>query len=384
MEIKDYNVVIDRKNFSDQSIKNDLKTYDNIRRIATGRCDNYTTGSLLDYIYFKNYYKLIAIDLSKQQKLDADPKAMQQIHFTGNLIRAEGTRMFFIIEEAKETVLDFSKGTVKVLWFYIILIKYLYKMTQYNTLNVKLSNWQLDKFKSGTKNGTTVTLNLSSNLIGNSNNETNFLRKFLLTYTQVSEIRKAFGNGSSANIKFLKTQLSKMIQSGGIIGGLIAATPKVMFLTGKEVLKKGISLVPKLALKLAGKATEYYIKKGINELTKKFTSSKRSGITLTNNEVKDIMEVIKALENRRIFLKGTTRRITSQEGGFLNFLRPLMTASLPLMKRLLTPLAKSLLTPLGLSAGMSAADAAIQKKIFGTGTTALIISNEEIGDDENS
>ena len=151
-------------------------------------------------------------------------------------------------------------------------------------------------------------------------------------------------------------------------------------------------MVPKLALKLAGKATEYYIKKGINELTKKFTSSKGSGITLTNNEVKDIMEVIKALENRRIFLKGTTRRITSQERGFLNFLRPLMTASLPLMKRLLTPLAKSLLTPLaksfslplGLSAGMSAADAAIQKKIFGTGTAALIISNEEIGDDENS
>ena len=63
----------------------------------------------------KKYYKLIAIDLSKQQKLDADPKAIQQINFTGNLTRAEGARMYFIIEEAKETVLDFSKGTVKVL-----------------------------------------------------------------------------------------------------------------------------------------------------------------------------------------------------------------------------------------------------------------------------
>ena len=70
------------------------------------------------------YYKLIAIDLSKQQKLDADPKAMQQINFIGNLDRAEGVTMFFIIEEAKETVLDFSKETVKVLWFYFVLTEY--------------------------------------------------------------------------------------------------------------------------------------------------------------------------------------------------------------------------------------------------------------------
>ena len=92
-----------------------MKTYDNITKIATGQGDDYTTGCLLDYPYFKIYYKLIAIDLSKQQKLDADPKAIQQINFTGNLDRAEGSTMFFIIEEAKETVLDFSKGTVKVL-----------------------------------------------------------------------------------------------------------------------------------------------------------------------------------------------------------------------------------------------------------------------------
>ena len=107
--------MIDGRNLFDQTIKNDLKTYDNIRKIATGQGDDYTTGCLLDYPYFKKYYKLIAIDLSKQQKLDADPKAIQQINFTGNLDRAEGLTMFFIIEEAKETVLDFSKGTVKVL-----------------------------------------------------------------------------------------------------------------------------------------------------------------------------------------------------------------------------------------------------------------------------
>ena len=114
--------MIDGRNFFDQPIKNDLKRYDNIRKIATGRGDDYTTGCLLDYPYFKIYYKLIEIDLSKQNTLHADPKAMQQINFTGNLERAEGAAVFFIIEETKETVLDFSKWTVKVLWFYFILI----------------------------------------------------------------------------------------------------------------------------------------------------------------------------------------------------------------------------------------------------------------------
>ena len=84
-------------------------------------------------------------------------------------------------------------------------------MTQYNTLNVKLSNSQLNKLKSAIKIGTEVTLNLSSNLIGNSNGETNFPQTLLLTDTQVSKICKAFLNGSSANIKFSQTQLSKMI-----------------------------------------------------------------------------------------------------------------------------------------------------------------------------
>ena len=71
----------------------------------------YTTGSLLDYSYFKDHYKMIAIDLSKQQALDVDPRAIQQIYFTANLHRDGNMTMFFIIEEAKETVLDFSQGT---------------------------------------------------------------------------------------------------------------------------------------------------------------------------------------------------------------------------------------------------------------------------------
>ena len=114
VEIKDYNIMIG-ENFFDQPIKNNKVTYDNIRKIATGQGDDYTTGCLLDYQYFKDTYKMIAVDLSKQQALDADPRAIQQINFTANLDRDGNTRVYFILEEAKETILDFSKGTVKVL-----------------------------------------------------------------------------------------------------------------------------------------------------------------------------------------------------------------------------------------------------------------------------
>ena len=103
-------------NFFSQPVKNNLRTYVNIRKVATGQGDDYTTVSLLDYLYFKNYYKMIAIDLSKQQDLDGDPKAIQRISFIGNLNLNGNTTIFFIIEKAKETILDFSQETVKVLW----------------------------------------------------------------------------------------------------------------------------------------------------------------------------------------------------------------------------------------------------------------------------
>ena len=115
VEIKDYNIMINGENFFDQPIKNNKVTYDNIRKIATGQGDDYTIGCLLDYPYFANTYKMIAVDLSKQQALDAGLRAIQQINFTANLDRAGNTRVYFILEEAKETILDFSQGTVKVL-----------------------------------------------------------------------------------------------------------------------------------------------------------------------------------------------------------------------------------------------------------------------------
>ena len=143
-------------------------------------------------------------------------------------------------------------------------------MTQYNTSNVKLSNSQLEKLKSGIKNGAEVTLKLSSKVVGDSNDENNFPHKLLLINTQVSKLRKVFANNSSANIKLSKTQLHKIGQSGGFLGRLLG---------------------------------------------------------------------------------------------------PLLETGLPLRKNVLKPSAKSVLIPLGLTAAASRTDAAIYKKMFGSGIT---------------
>ena len=87
-----------------------IKTYENIRKIATGKGDDYTTGCLLDYPYFKENYKMIAIDLIRQNEFDADPRAIQQINFTANLDRAGNRTIFFITEEAKKNCFRIFTG----------------------------------------------------------------------------------------------------------------------------------------------------------------------------------------------------------------------------------------------------------------------------------
>ena len=111
------------------------------------------------------------------------------------------------------------------------------KMTQYNSLNVKLSNLQLNNLKSAIKNKTEVVLRLSSNMIGD--NETNFSHKLLLTNRQVANLRKAFANHSSTDIKLSKTQLYKMIQSGEFLGRLLGSFLK----TGLPLIKNVIKLL---------------------------------------------------------------------------------------------------------------------------------------------
>ena len=118
VEIKNYNVVINEENFFDQPIKDNKVTYENIRKIATGKRDDYTTGCLLDYTYFRDNYKMIdkkqTISISRRKELDPDLRAIQQINLTANLDKAGRTRIYFILEESKETKLNFAKGTVKV------------------------------------------------------------------------------------------------------------------------------------------------------------------------------------------------------------------------------------------------------------------------------
>ena len=101
--------MIDGRNFYGQPVNDLIKQYDEVRKVSTGQGDDYTTGCLLDYAYFKNNYKLIGVDLSKKKALGADPRAIQQIVFQGVVGRDDNTeiRLYIILEQSKETVLEF-------------------------------------------------------------------------------------------------------------------------------------------------------------------------------------------------------------------------------------------------------------------------------------
>ena len=108
VKVNDFNVLTDVKSFYDLSVKNDEEAYEKI--IDMSNNNDYTTGNLLDYAYYKKNYRLIAIDLSKQAKLK-DP---QQINFIGKLLRKTGATMFFIIEKSEETTFNFSQNSVTI------------------------------------------------------------------------------------------------------------------------------------------------------------------------------------------------------------------------------------------------------------------------------
>ena len=165
-------------------------------------------------------------------------------------------------------------------------------MTQYNGLNVKLSNSQLNKFKSAIKNDTEVVLRLSSNVIGE--NETNFPQKLLLTNRQVSNLHKAFANHLSADIKLSKTQLSKMIQSGRFLGRLLGPLLKTGLPLMKNVIKPlAKSVLIPLGLTVAASAADAGIHKKI------LGSGHNNNITLiiSNDEINDIIKIVKSLED---------------------------------------------------------------------------------------
>ena len=165
--------------------------------------------------------------------------------------------MFFITEEAKETVFHFSQGTVEVFFFFFFFA--------FN-INVKLSNSQLNKLKSEIKNGTKVALKISSNFVGDSNDGNRFSHKLLLTNTQVSRLLKTFANNFSPNIKFSKIQLHKIGQSGGILDRLF-----------KPLLK---SFGSGRSLDLASRKTK---------------------VIISNEEMNYIMKIIKSLEESLVY-----------------------------------------------------------------------------------
>ena len=112
IDLKKYNVIIDGRNFYDNPIESDIEKYRELKKVMIGKGEDYTTGSLLDYDHFKKNYKLVAVDLSKQKELDADPRAIQQIEFK-YMLQTNST-IYWVLEKSKETILEFYKGTVKV------------------------------------------------------------------------------------------------------------------------------------------------------------------------------------------------------------------------------------------------------------------------------
>ena len=120
-KIENYNVLIDGRSFHDQLINGLIEQYDEIRRVSSGQGDDYTTGCLLDYTYFKDNYRLTAVDLGKQRALDSDPRATQQLVFQGVAGGDDNTkiRLYITLEKSKETVLEFHKVIAKILWEYI-------------------------------------------------------------------------------------------------------------------------------------------------------------------------------------------------------------------------------------------------------------------------
>ena len=197
-------------------------------------------------------------------------------------------------------------------------------MTQYNSLNVKLSNSQLNKLKSAIKNETEVVLRLSSNMIGD--NETNFPHKLLLTNRQVSNLRKAFANHLSADIKLSKTQLSRMIQSGGFLGRLLGPLLK----TGLPLIKNVIKPLPKRALIPLGLTAAASVadagihKKILGSGHNNNNNNNNTTLIISNNEMEDILKIVKALEDSGLLLKGVPetiqKEVKEQKGGFLSML----------------------------------------------------------------
>ena len=199
-------------------------------------------------------------------------------------------------------------------------------MTQYNNINAKLSNSQLNKLKSAMKNETAVVLRLSPNIIGDSNDKANFPHELLLTDRQVSSIRKVFSNNSSVDIKFSKTQLSKMIQSGGFLGKLLGPLLK----TGLPLIKNVVTSLAKSVLIFLGlTAAASAADAGIHN---EILGSGNTTLIISNKDIEDLIKLVKSLEDSGLLSKGVTESVQNevkeQKGRFFSMLLGTLGASL--------------------------------------------------------
>ena len=195
-------------------------------------------------------------------------------------------------------------------------------MTQYNSFNVKLSNSQLNKLKSSIKNENDVVLRISSNMVSKSNDNTNFPHELLLTNRQVANIRKAFVKNTSIDIKLSKTQLSKMIQSGEFLGNLLGKLAGPLMKVAMQLAK---NVLAPLGLSAAMSSIDGSIKK-------KMFGSGTTTLIISNDEMNDILKIVKSLEDSGLLLKGVSETIQheakEQRGGFLSMLLSTLGASL--------------------------------------------------------
>ena len=189
-------------------------------------------------------------------------------------------------------------------------------MTQYNRVNIKLSTSQLNKLKSAIENENNVVIRLSLNMIVDSNDKGNFPHILLLTNRQVSSIRKTFANNSSADIKFSKAQLSKMIHSEGL-GKLLGPLLK----TGLPLMKSVITPLAKSVLIPLGRtAAALAADAGIRK--KILGSGNNATLIISNKYMDDLIKIVKSFEDSGLLLKGITEsvqnEIKEQKGRFLS------------------------------------------------------------------
>ena len=191
-------------------------------------------------------------------------------------------------------------------------------MVEYNKVHVKLSGSQLNKLKSATKNQTGVTLRINIKIF----NGNNLTHELLLTTSQKTKLRNALENNMSTDIKLSRGQISKIIQSGGSLGALLS---KLAGLLMKVAVPLAKNFLAPLGITAAGSAIDA-------EIQKKIHGSGTTTLTISDEEMNDIMKIVQALEDSNILLKGVTKTIKNetkeQKGGFLSMLLGTLGASL--------------------------------------------------------